>query len=392
MKTELLNWQKECKKNWIDNQCRGIVVGSTGIGKTILAISCMEHLDTKTLVVVPKVALLKQTVDEIKKELNLTDEDIGLFYGNKKELKRITVAVINSIRDMQVDYYFKLIVLDEIHNYGSKTALNFLKKNQFEYTLGLTATIHREDNKEEDLIEIIGKVIYQKDLNEAVNEGYLSKYELINKRVELTPEEKDKYYKYTDDISKGIRYFGGLEQAKKYLGHNNAYGTTAKQMFDSIQRRKGLLNKALSKIITVTNIVLKNREKKIIIFNETIEVAEEIKNRLLNLGMKVGIYHSKSSNISAIESYKSGENNILISVKSLDEGLNVKDAEIAIIVAGNRTSRQILQRLGRILRKHGDKVAKVYQLYCKNTVEENTISKRTKLLEDSAIIKGGDEE
>ena len=117
--------------------------------------------------------------------------------------------------------------------------------------------------------------------------------------------------------------------------------------------------------------------KKVLIFSESIEQAEMLYGMLReDYGDRVGKYHSKAgrqANENALERFRSREIFILIACKALDEGIDVPDAEIGIVLSGTGMQRQRIQRLGRILRRSGKKErASLYYLFVKESAEEKS--------------------
>jgi len=142
-----------------------------------------------------------------------------------------------------------------------------------------------------------------------------------------------------------------------------------------------------SKRDIAVKLVQDNTDKRIILFDEIQASANQIHRSLINLGIRSAIYHSgikkKVDKENAIKDFKSGVTNVLLGCRSLDEGLDVKDADFGIIVNGNSQKRQVLQRLGRVLRKKEGKIAKLILLYVPNTKDEEYVMKRIKYLDAS---------
>jgi superfamily II DNA or RNA helicase len=328
--------------------------------------------------VVPTIALMNQWVDELNKNLELSD--IGKLGDNNRKICPITVAVINSIRESDLSY-FEMIILDEVHRYASIENIKPLLGNEFKYKLGLTATLKRSDGQHDKLEELIGPVVYEYMTKDAVNEGVLSRFEIVNVGVELDDLEKIKYDKYTQTIERFS--FPGMFQVVYNQGHPKWHEAVA--AVRATTYRKGIISNAKAKIEALTAILRDNFGKKVIIFNETIKMAEKEKKVLEKLGYEVEIYHSKLKDQKAINRFRSGEVNILISVKSLNEGLDVKDVDVGIRVAGTNQDRDTIQRLGRSLRVvEGKDCAKYYQIYCKDTIEQWQIVKNTNIIKSAS--------
>lgn len=371
-------WQKEAYNNWVKNGDEGIVLSSTGSGKSLAAMYCIQEKKVNTLIVVPTIALMNQWKEELTKNLDKTE--IGQFGDGVIDKRPISVAVINSIRERDLSY-FEMIILDEIHKYGSIENIKPIMNNKFKYKLGLTATLKRADGQHEILEELIGKVIYEYNTEDAVNDGILSKFEIVNVGVNLVELEKEKYNKYTKIIDNNH-----IKDIFRVINErNNPNWFKAIQIVRTISWRKAIISNAKEKMNALLRIVEKEKDNKIIIFNETIKMAEEERKLLKKNGYISEIYHSKSKNQEAIEKFKRGDVKILISVKSLNEGLDVKDVDVGIRVAGTNQDRDTIQRLGRSLRVTEGKVkAKYYQLYCDDTIEKWQIIKNTNVIKSAS--------
>jgi superfamily II DNA or RNA helicase len=119
------------------------------------------------------------------------------------------------------------------------------------------------------------------------------------------------------------------------------------------------------------------------LFCELIETAEFINNYLQTKGIKTGIYHSKmkrDERKDLLTQFKDDKIRIMIAVRCLDEGINVPDANVGIVIAGSSVSRQTIQRLGRILRPKEGKQARYYQFYVPNTKDEDWLHKRNQTI------------
>ena len=149
--------------------------------------------------------------------------------------------------------------------------------------------------------------------------------------------------------------------------------------------RKAVISNASEKMDKLLEIVQEEKDKKIIIFNETIKMAETERKLLKKNGYPSEIYHSKNKDQTDIENFREGKVNILVAVKSLNEGLDVKDVDVGIRVAGTNQDRDTIQRLGRSLRViEGKTKARYYQLYCDDTVEKWQIVRNTNAIKSAA--------
>lgn len=378
--TMLRDWQSKAYVKWIMSGGNGIFLGCTGSGKSIAAMYCLQQKKVRTIIVVPTIALMHQWRVEISKHFELAIDEVGSIGDGNREVKEITVAVVNSVRDMDLSE-FEMIILDEAHRYGSFENIRPIMNNEFKYKLGLTATLHRTDGQHKELEKLIGPVCYEYTTEDAVKQGVLSKFKIINVAIDLLPTEKDKYESHTRTIDQNS--FNGMFQAINDHGHPKWHEAIA--AVRATAWRKAVISNAKNKMFALVEIVKENKDKKIIIFNETIKMAELERKILKKEGFESEIYHSKSKNQDAIERFRSGEVKILVSVKSLNEGLDVKDVDVGIRVAGTNQDRDTIQRLGRGLRVvEGKEGAKYYQIYCNDTIEKWQITKNTKVIRSAA--------
>lgn len=376
----LRDWQKNAYAKWIMGGCSGIYLGCTGSGKSIAAMYCFQEKQVNTIIVVPTIALMNQWRDEIMHHFNLKEHQVGAIGDGRKVVSKITVAVINSVRDMDLSY-FDMIVLDEAHRYGSIENIKPILENEFKYKLGITATLKRSDGQHKELEKLIGPIVYEYTTKDAVEAGVLSKFEIINVGVNLKLDEKEKYNKHTKTIDQNS--FSGMFQAINNQSHPKWH--QAIKAVRATSWRKSVISNAKEKMDALIAIVKREKDKKIIIFNETIKMAELERKLLKKEGFESEIYHSKSKNQDAIERFREGEVKILVSVKSLNEGLDVKDVDVGIRVAGTNQDRDTIQRLGRGLRVvEGKEGAKYYQIYCDDTIEKWQIIKNTNTIKQAS--------
>lgn len=366
-KYELLPWQKEAMMSWIENDGKGIVESPTGSGKTFLGLdSTSTYRHHKVLILVHTSALLHQWKEKMKEYLNL---DVGLIGdGFSVPDENITIAIINSVRNYVSESY-DLLIVDEVHHLASEENIKFLNNNVFDRILGLSATVVREDERHK-LLNL--PTVFKYSQEKAIDDKVLAKYKEENIPVEMIPEERMKYDQYTTFINQYYPEFSGQVFNRNSKGFNPILTRLRK---DINSRKKLLLNNPL-KIDKTLDLVEVNATKRILIFTEYVSMAEDISNKLNKLGYKNKTYTTRTKNQETIREFTDGVFNILIAVKCLDEGLDVKDADCVIIVGGSSVKRQQIQRVGRSLRYEKDKESMVYNLYTINTKEEDWLNKR----------------
>lgn len=413
---ELYRWQKEAKQKWWENNGRGIIKVVTGAGKTILALALISDLynseayknnGLRTIIIVPTMILLDQWLFNFTDKLHIPRSEIAVYYGKGKdhiENKRIIIYVINSARDHLAKHkktHFPeedtLLIADECHRYGSQRNSKIFNES-YSFTLGLSATPERFGDMgfEEKIEPNLGKIIYNYTYSDALREGIIPPYKLKRLKVRLSKKERLQYEKLTEKIGRITRILtskypelkkGAQEEFIKKLG--KLYAKTKDKTIlgytSLLNQRKGIIHTSKSKLDALKWLIDNEnlRNNRILLFHERIGIADIIFNFLNEKNFKVGIYHSElapNERIENIAAYRKGVTDILVSCRALDEGFDVPESEIGIIVAGTSSVRQWIQRMGRILRKAPDKeYSTIYVIFA--DIVEKDIFKETELRE-----------
>lgn len=413
---ELYGWQKEAKQKWWENNGRGIIKVVTGAGKTILALAIISDLynseayknnGLKTIIIVPTMVLLDQWLCSLLGNLNIPRDEIAVYYGKEKDPvqnSKIIVYVINSAREhvtKHIEKYFPkediFLIADECHRYGSKENSKIFN-SIYSYTLGLSATPERYGDMgfEEKIEPSLGKIIYTYTYSDALRDGIIPLYKLIRLKVNLTKEEWAHYCKITEKIKKISNMLLVLYPELRNCSHTEfikKLGQLYQKTQDDVilictsllNKRKGIIHTSISKrkalIWLIENENLRNN--KILLFHERIGIANLIFHFLKKSGFQAGVYHTGlplDERIKNIADYREGKTNILVSCRALDEGFDVPESEIGIIVAGTSSVRQWIQRMGRILRKTPDKeYSRIFVIFA--DIVEKDVFKETELRE-----------
>lgn len=427
MKKELYKWQEECLERWFVNRGRGIVQAVTGSGKTLLALTAINRMDEKlngkllVKIVVPTGALMLQWSRELREYLSSIHEEdesssgaqdtisetIGLRGGGYKSAPdcKYMIYVINSARyelARQILAELRrgenvLLIADECHRYESgqnRLIFEFLPHiKEYEdhfFSLGLSATLP-SGQAQRYLISSLGRKIYHYGMDEAAASNTVCPCDVYHISLTFRPEERAEYDELSDEMiflyGKLLKIYPSLnaltqKEGFEFLrslasGKNRKTAETASLYMNLTFMRKRLVCLASARIICACDLVtcLDTREK-IIIFGERINQADELY-RLLQekYPEKVGRYHSKmghQANKNTLERFRTGSIRILITCKAVDEGLDVPDASIGIILSGTSTQRQRIQRLGRIIRRKKAKGrAILYYLHIEETSEDS---------------------
>ena len=370
-------WQEKAIKAWIDSNFSGIVEVATAGGKTVFAIECMniwlkEKPNSKVLIIVPTTALQDQWYSALTVDYGVEDESICVWPEAQELEKQFHIMVVNTGRTKAkvISNVSKelLVIADECHRYASKEnsiALGVPKTA----CLGLTATADRDfdDGLNEVLIPNLGKIIYKYSIADAREDAVVAPFEIRNVRVKFQPTELEEYTKLSKRLAQAFAR-GDDEKVKKIS-----------------MLRAQVSRNAASRIPTASAIVERHRGKRIIVFHEEIEKASIIMEILQKRGHSVAIYHSQMSSDKRRENlkqFRKGIIEILVCCRALDEGVDVPESEIAVIAASTSSSRQRIQRMGRVIRLHDAKEkALIYTIYITDREQEKLKSEEIKLSE-----------
>jgi superfamily II DNA or RNA helicase len=296
---------------------------------------------------------------------------VSLFYGREQDVGGdAVVAIYNSVaKHLDVLKDFEMIVCDEVHHLGASEFSRILGEiHKKRYALGITSVIQRMDGNQSMILSFL-PVVYEMSLSRAREMGWVADVKIVGVGVEMDGEEWAEYDMHTETIKRYFRMFPYTDVFQ--VQHPLAYAARA-----AIQKRKILLANVREKKRVIKEILKENINERVIIFNTSIESIEAIKNIVEEdeeLKSRFAIYHSqmsKKEREQMLEKFRVGEKNIMLSVKCLEEGIDVPEASVGIILASDRTKRSFIQKLGRIMRKTEQKWKKMYVIYCKWTVEE----------------------
>ncbi len=375
----LRDYQKQALDAWILNTKRGVIVLPTGSGKTVIGINAISLLNTPTIVVVPTLDLLDQWRSRLKKEFKV---DVGIIGGGEQEIKALTVSTYDSayIYAEKLGNKFGLIIFDEVHHLPAEGYKHIAEMFASPFRMGLTATYEREDGLHNELNRLIGGKIFEKKVNELAGE-HLSPFRLEKIAVELTEEEQKEY-----DLNQGI-FADYLRKCNITIRTPLDFQKIVIRSGRDPNARKALLarNKARdialnsnSKIEKFSEILKRHKESRVFIFTEHNKLVHKISREFLIPAITYRTAGKERSEI--LDRFRSGLYRAVVTSKVLDEGIDVPEADVGIILSGTGSGRAFVQRLGRILRKKEGKEAILYEIVSKETSEINTARRRKQAL------------
>ncbi len=423
LEKKMFEWQEECLDIWFKNDCRGIINAVTGSGKTVLALGAIARLEKipanekgrilKVKIIVPKVFLANQWYQVLKEDLRVPENDIGIFSGARKDPyhRKFMIYVVNSARytltqHIAEDYQNKnpiLLIADECHHYGSEEnahIFDFVTKipgfilSSGYFSLGLSAT-PETINFDERIVPALGPEIFKYGFEDALNAKVINNFAIFNIKLNFTQIEYEEYLELSDQITRtgaklrqycsylfnpknSKKFFALLEQLAKSPVEPDL-ADLAKMFLIISFRRKEVVYQAKSRISCVLSLINQISDSlKVIIFNERIGITNILYEKLLVLYPdQVGRYHSEmdeDDRRNVLIKYQNSKIRILVACKALDEGLNVPETDVGIIVSSTNSSRQRIQRLGRILRRSKSiNVSRLFYLYVGSSNEDQEL-------------------
>jgi superfamily II DNA or RNA helicase len=386
---ELKKDQMEAAKAWINNGCRGSVIFSTGTGKTEIAFECaklaakLSERDHFTILfLVPRIVLIEQNVTRLRR-YGISDDHIGIYYGERKEVKEITISTYQSaINNYNLIRGANMVILDEVHLVSESAAafdsiFDIIVEDSHKAILGLTATINEKDPKYQTILTVVPPV-KKYMIKDAVTDGRLAKPIVRAVEVSFTSEEQKSYDEASaaiKDISRKLQAYDPVRMTK-ILMHGGSRASMAKMWFAHVRKRKELLSATKQKLLKAAELIKRHTGERIMIFSETIDSIQQLKAILEANGIPAQTIHNGIKPKERKEILESWGKDYfpLLSVHTLEIGYDVPQVGIAIIIASTSNMNQVAQRIGRVVRKvDGKDQALVYVVYVRGTKDDNVL-------------------
>jgi len=386
-------YQELAFKNWKANDKKGIFAMATGTGKTITALNCLynEYLESefyRAVIIVPTISLVEQWVEECEKFnfKNITTvsskTDWTRYFSEVltksllEDSSYIIIVTYASFPRSKFQQFFKklneqtLLIADEAHNLGSGSLIRILQDVHLKRRIGLSATINR---KYDDIGNVEIQNFFQSNsphtfeypMKEALEKGVLCPYKYIPHIVYMNEEEQ-------------VQYLVVSKQLYKYIDSKTGRYKDCQEVTDLLMRRKRIIHKCDNKRFSFSNILkeelkLKGNLKYTLVYapegkeqdfsesddHESEEKLIEQYSRIVRSAddfTTVKQFTGATKNRSELlEQFGNGDIDVLISMKCLDEGVDVPRSELAIFCSSTGNPRQFVQRRGRVLRTHDDK-------------------------------------
>jgi superfamily II DNA or RNA helicase len=371
----LRDYQREAIEAWEAADRRGVVELPTGSGKTVIGLAAIERVGRPTLVVVPTIDLLNQW----REDLAALGVEVGQLGGGTQTVAPLTVATYDSayLRADELGDRFGLAVFDECHHLGGEGYRDVARLLAAPARLGLTATFERPDGAHEAIRDLVGDVVYALDPAELAGE-HLAAYDIRRVEVPLTDEERSEYETAQETFVEYLRTAGiDMQSGSDYreLVKRSGSDPRAREALLAKQRAREIVAESEAKVEELAALLERHRGDRIIVFTASTDLVYRLSERFLLPAITHETGTAERREI--LERFREGTYSRVVTANVLDEGVDVPDANVAVVIAGSGSEREFTQRLGRVLRpKEDGGRAVLYELVSEDTAEENVADRR----------------
>jgi superfamily II DNA or RNA helicase len=368
---------------WERAGCRGVIVKPTGTGKTEIALSIIVRHRPSTLVVVPLRDLMYQWQRRIRRTLGV---EAGILGDGRREVWPITVTTYDSayIHMKEIGHRFRLIVYDEAHHLPAPTLRESALDCLAPMRLGLTATPWRADGADRLLEDLIGPVVYQEQIADARGRT-LAGYSIVRVPIYLGEDEQAEF----DALSRRIRAYiarwrrearsssrhpgepaGDGRPAGRHggpafdwvrdLASRARTDPEAKAILRAWRRKLALVNRSAEKLRVLEDILRLHPDEQVIVFTASNRMALDVSARFLIPALTV--HSDKRERNRVLDLFGEGILRALVACEVLNEGWDAPAVKVGVVLGGEGGVREAVQRLGRLLRKTGDRAARLYEV------------------------------
>src|SRR5262245_37123208 len=367
--------QREAVVAWQKRGGQGVVVLPTGTGKTFVAILAIHHSERPALVVTPTIDLMSQWYSELQAAFAVP---VGLLGGGYHDIQPLTVTTYDSahIHLERWGNRFGLLVFDECHHLPGPSYMASALGSIAPYRLGLTATPERSDGQEALVESLVGPIVYRREIGELKGD-FLAEYHTERIYVELTAEQQDAYRKNREQYRQFCADKGISMSSPTGWGRfiqETCRSREGRAAFLAYQEQRRIALAAPAKLKLLETLLQQHRKDRVLIFTYDKATVYQIARDYL---VPAITHQTKTKERKKIlDGFQSGEYSVVVTSRVLNEGVDVPAANVGIVLSGTSTVREHVQRLGRLLRKHGEKQALLVEVVTRGTVEEFITERR----------------
>ncbi len=354
---------------------RGVIVKPTGTGKTEIALALIARHHPSALIVVPLRDLMYQWHRRIRQDLGV---DAGVLGDGRHEIWPITVTTYESawIHMKAIGNRYRLIVYDEAHHLPGPTLHESALDCLAPMRVGLTATPPRADGRDRLIEELIGLFVYDEGIPEAKGRS-LAYYSIIRVPIYLTDAEQAEF----DQFSRRIRAYvarrrreAGHFDWKEDLAKLSRTDPEAKEILRCYRGKLALIHRSAEKLRVVEDILRLHPTERCVIFTASNRMALDISARFLIPALTA--HSDKHERNAVLDAFARGTVRALAACEVLNEGWDAPAVKVGIVLGGEKGAREAVQRLGRLLRRSGERSARLYEVVLEETPDVRRSQRR----------------
>lgn len=369
-------YQVEAVAAWKAARNQGVVVLPTGAGKSFVAELAILQAKRSTLVVVPTLDLLSQWYGNLRRAFG--EELVGALGGGSHDIRPLTVSTYDSAF-IYADRYgdrFGLVIWDECHHLPAAGYMQAAGALIAPFRLGLTATPERPDGGHEHYPRLIGDVVFRKEIPELAGD-FLAPYTTEVITVSLSDAERLRYDAlrgvYKDFLAQNHIRIRSPEDWQQFI-QTASRSRAGRAAHKAHMECKRIVQGGERKLAMVADLLAEEWGRRTIVFTNDNATAMRVSRTLL---LPCITHHTDVKERRYwIDAFTRGDITAVVTSRVLNEGVDIPEAEVAIVVSGTSTVRENVQRLGRILRPREGKQARLYELVAENTGETFTSERR----------------
>jgi superfamily II DNA or RNA helicase len=301
-----------------------------------------------------------------------------VFGGGDHETRPITVTTYESAqRRPDLLRPFGLLIFDECHHLPAPTYRQIADGAVAAHRLGLSATPERADLEHLALEQLIGPIVYRREPEELAARRYLAEYEEHSMPIALAEAERDQYERargvYRDYLRRRRIAITSPADFQRKVLWAGARDPEARAAMLAWREARSLALNAPAKLAMLETLFARHREERVLVFSEYNSLVDEVSRRFC----LPAITHKTPTDErrAILERFRAGAYTKLVTGRVLNEGVDIPDCGVAVILSGTATRREYIQRLGRILRPKQTR-ALLYELVTEQTTEERVADRR----------------
>jgi superfamily II DNA or RNA helicase len=359
---------------WEQAGHRGVIVKPTGTGKTEIALAIIARHRVSALIVAPLRDLMYQWQRRLRQGLGF---DAGVLGDGRREIWPITVTTYDSawIHMKEMGNRYRLVVFDEAHHLPGpslhESALDCLAPMR----LGLTATPARGDGRERLLDSLIGPVAFREEIPEAKGRT-LADYSVVRVPIHLGAEEQAEF----DRCARAVRTYL-IERRREDpefqwtdLTRLARTDTDAREVLRAYRRKLAILHRSSEKLRVVEDILRLHPGEQCVIFTASNRMALDVSSRFLIPALTS--HSDKRERNAVLDAFGRGAIRALAACEVLNEGWDAPALKVGVVLGGEKGVKEAVQRIGRLLRRSGDRTARLYEVVVQETADVTRARRR----------------